>query len=139
MWCLQTAQRERERQAGNPLLPSSRNSRGLFKESYSQNVRCVVKHNMRASEGGWAATQLHPDGFNILSWFQLFSSLFEKNKTKKKHTAAVALIAKRKKEVKGRCSVEAMKAIRRELLPPVQQRFMTSRCSGGARLSKINL
>ncbi len=73
---------------------------------------------MRASEGGWAATQLHPDGFNILSWFQLFSSLLEKKKKKTQHTtaaaaAAAALNAKRKKEVKGRCSAEAMKAIRR--------------------------
>lgn len=56
MQCLQTAQKE----------TFSRHCRGLFKESYSQNVRCVVKQNMKASEGGWAATQLHPDSVNIL-------------------------------------------------------------------------
>lgn len=68
--------KDRSREAGNTLT-SWRKRRGLFKESYSQSIRCVVVHNMRASEGGWAVTQLHPDGFNILSWLQLFSRLVE--------------------------------------------------------------
>lgn len=37
----------------------------------------------------------------------------------RKHTAAALTAETKKKEVKGRCGVEAMKAIRRELLPPV--------------------
>lgn len=76
-------------------------------------------------EGDQAATQLHPDDFNIQSWFQIFSNIWV-------NSLLLLSLPTEKKEVKRRCGVEAMKAARRQLLPPVQPWFMTSSAAAEA-------
>lgn len=74
-----------------------------FKGSYSQSVRRCTHNTARAeySEGGWAVTQLHPDGLNnILAPFQV---LQPPRRVKSERKAALSRCQgwKKKREVKG--------------------------------------
>lgn len=62
------------------------------------------------SEGGWAVTQLHPDGLNIiLAPFQVVQP--PRRVESERKLLSIAARGEKKREVKGGCSREAAKTI----------------------------
>lgn len=96
-------ERKSEKEAGNPQLISSRNSTSPVKKSYSQTVRYVVKQHDHLKAVGLQPSCIlmtliiyHAFGFSATS--KICCCCFQ---------------CQKKKEVRGTCGIEAMKANRR--------------------------
>lgn len=108
-WCLQRRERQRKRgrerveRQGIHFLTSSRNSRGIFKESYSQNVRHVAEHNMRRRSGCYPAA----------SWRLSYSLvLFSFSASLTKRTASALAANREKRDSKGGAPVRQIRVVR---------------------------